>query len=99
MAVTAISKLEATHDYGLYKNLSASGLIETGPGTLQGVVVNSHSSGTLKFWDNTAGSGTVIFNTITLGASDRWIPLFGSKFTTGCYLTIGGTADVTVIYN
>lgn len=99
MSVQAITKLEAIHDYGKYVNLSASALIETGPGTLQGVVVNSHTSGTLKFWDNTSAATTVIFNTITLGATERWIPLFGAKFTTGCFLTIGGTADVTVIYN
>ena len=99
MSVQAISKLEAQHDYGKYVNLSASALIETGPGTLQGVVINSHSSGTLKFWDNTSAATTVIFNTITLSAGERWIPFFGAKFTTGLYLTIGGTADVTVIYN
>jgi hypothetical protein len=93
------STLQSTQEYGLYVNLSASGLVKTGPGNLQGVVINSHSSGTLKFWDNTAGSGTIIFNTITLGASERFIPLYGAKFLTGAYLTIGGTADVTVIYN
>ena len=99
MSVQAISKLIASHDYGLYKNLSASGLVETGQGTLQGVIVNSHSSGTLKFWDNTSATTTVLFNTITLAAGERWIPFFGAKFTIGLYLTIGGTADITVIYN
>ena len=93
------STLQATTPQGKYTNLSASALLATGPGVLVGVVVNSHSSGTLKFWDNTAGSGTVIFNTITLAAGERFVPLFGAKFTTGCYLTIGGTADVTVITN
>lgn len=99
MAKQAISTLVADHEYSTYKNVSASGLIETGPGTLQGVVVNSHASGTLKFWDNTSAATTVIFNTITLGAAERWIPFFGAKFTVGCFLTIGGTADVTVLYN
>jgi hypothetical protein len=83
--------------------MSASGLIATGPGNLQGVVINSQSSGTLKFWDNTSAATTVIFNTITLSAvattGERFIELFGAKFNTGCYLTIEGTADVTVIYN
>lgn len=99
MSLQAISRLEAQHDYASPKNVSASALIETGPGTLQGIVINSHSSGTLKFWDNTAGSGTVLFNTITLAVGERWIPFFGAHFNTGCYLTIGGTADVTVLYN
>lgn len=99
MALQAINRLEAQHDYSLYKNVTASALIETGPGTLQGVIVNSHTSGTLKFWDNTSAATTVIFNTITLGATERWIPFLGAKFTVGCFLTIGGTADVTVLYN
>lgn len=93
------SPLENTQGYALYKNLAASALIKTGPGNLQGIVINSHSSGTLKFWDNTSAATTVIFETTTLVADERFIPLFGAKFTTGCYLTIGGTANVTVLYN
>jgi hypothetical protein len=93
------STLQATTPQGKYTNLSASGIVATGPGVLVGVVINSHSSGTLKFWDNTSAATTVINNTMTLAAGERWIPLFGEKFTVGCYLTIGGTADVTVITN
>lgn len=80
-------------------NLSASALIKTGSGRVHGIVVNSHTSGTLKLWDNTAASGTVLFETITLAAGERWIPFFGATFGTGLYLTIGGTANVTIMYN
>lgn len=97
--MASYSSLQSSQNYGLYTNRSASALLVTGTGNLQGVVVNSHSSGTLKFWDSLTAANTIIFNTITLAAAERWIPLFGAKFTTGCYLTIGGTADVTVIYN
>jgi len=93
------STLQATTTQGKYTNLSASALIATGPGVLVGIVINSHSSGTLKFWDALSATGTVINNTITLAAGERFIPFFGEKFTVGCYLTIGGTADVTVITN
>lgn len=79
-------------------NLTASGLIKTGQGSLSGVVVNSHSSGTLKFWNSTTATGTVLNNTITLAVGERWIPFFDETFTTGLYLTIGGTADVSVTY-
>lgn len=99
MSVQAITKLEAVHQYGRYTNLTASALIESGQGTLQGVVVNSHTSGTLKFWDSLTAANSVIFDTITLAAGERWIPLFGAKFTAGCFLTIGGTANVTLIWN
>lgn len=81
-----------------YKNMSASALIKTGAGELKGIVINSHSSGTLKFWDNTSAATTVIFNTITLAAGERHIDLGDIAFNTGLYLTIGGTADVTVVY-
>lgn len=45
----------------------------------------------------------LIFNTITLIATaslttnDRFIPL-PATFNTGCYVTVGGTADLTVLY-
>lgn len=83
----------------LYVNLSASGPVKATPGYLVGVIVNSHTSGTLKFWDNTSGATTPITTTITLAAAERWIPLFGMKGNVALYLTIGGTADVTVAYN
>lgn len=93
------STLGNTQGYGLYKNLSASGLVKTGTGNLQGIIVNSHSSGTLQLSDAITSTTPLMFNTITLGAAERWIPLFGAKFTTGLYVTLGGTADFTIIYN
>lgn len=82
-----------------YKNISASALVKTGSGKISGIVVNSHTSGTIKVWDNTSAAGTVLFNTITLAVGERFIPLYDANFTTGCYVTIGGTADITVLYN
>ncbi len=83
-----------------YKNLSASALLKTGVGTLSGLVVNSHTSGTIKFWDNTEASGAVITNTFTFPAGSYVLQLPQPiAFTTGLYATIGGTADVTVIYS
>jgi hypothetical protein len=99
MSLQATSLLTAAHDYGTYKNISASSLVETGSGTLQGLIINSHTNGTIKFWDNTSAATTVLCNTITLAATERWIPLFGAKFVKGLYATIGGVADVTIIYN
>lgn len=81
-----------------YKNLSASGLVKTGHGVVKGIIVGSHTSGTIKLWDNTSGATTVLVNTMTLAAGERWIPLFDATFTVGLYVTIGGTADITVVY-
>ena len=85
-------------EYNKTANLSASALVKTGAGNVKGVVINSQSSGTLKLWDNTSAATTVLFNTITFAATDRYIDLFGAAFNTGLYATIGGTADITVVY-
>lgn len=99
MSQQAIGKLEARHDYGNYTNITESSLIETGTGTLQGLVINSQTNGTIKFWDNTDEADTVIFDTIYFYSQERYIDFFGAKFTTGLYATITGTVNVTVIWN
>ena len=86
-------------DNATYTNLSASALIKTGAGVIKGIVVNSHSSGTLKLWDNTSAATTVIFNTITFAAgSGIVLNLPAVEFSTGLYATIGGTADITILW-
>lgn len=86
-----------------YRNLTASALVKTGSGTVKGIVIGSHTSGTIKLWDNTSAATTVLVNTMTLSAiattGERFIDLFGANFTTGLYVTIGGTADITVMYD
>lgn len=79
-----------------YANKTASALIKTGTGILIGMYVNSTTGGTIKFWDNTAGSGTVINNTITPAVG--YHPLGNAAFTTGLYATIANTLDVTLYY-
>lgn len=79
-------------------NLTASASIKSTPGMLIGIIVNSHTGGTLKFWNNTSAAGAILFNTITLAAGERYIPFYNTNFNVACFLTIGGTADVTVIY-
>lgn len=81
-----------------YVNLSASALVKTGQGVVTGIVVGSHTGGTIKLWDNTSAATTVLVNTMTLGAAERFVPLYDAQFRTGLYVTIGGTADITVIY-
>ncbi len=90
---------QPVHQYGLYKNITSSTLIYTGPGTLQAIIINSNSSGTIKGWDNTSAATTVIFNTYTVPAGSSSINFYGAKFNTGLFVTISNTADITVIYN
>jgi hypothetical protein len=83
-----------------YNNGSTSKAIKSGAGTLYGIVVNSHTNGTLKLWDNTAGSGTVLLNTITFASGPQTIMFpMGVSFYTGLYATIGGTIDYTILYS
>lgn len=79
-----------------YANKTASALIKTGYGILKGMYVNSTSSGTIKIFDGTDNSGAVIDNTITPAVG--YHNLGGVAFTTGLYVTIGGTLDVTLHY-
>ena len=82
---------------GNYTNISASTLIRTGPGKLLGIFVASASSTpTIKVWDNTSAATTVIVNTFTPG-SGTFYPI-PCRFETGCYVTISGTVDCTVMW-
>jgi hypothetical protein len=79
-----------------YTNLSASALVATGRGRLAGIFVASSSSGTIKIWDNTAGSTTVLVNQFSVSGA-TWYPL-PFPFHAGCYITLGGTIDCTVAW-
>ena len=84
----------------LSTNTTASALIKTGAGLVYGIVVNSHTSGTVKLWNALTATGTVLVNTYTFPAGSQVVtfpePI---NFTTGLYCTIGGTADITVVFN
>lgn len=84
----------------LSTNGTASALIKTGVGKVYGVIANSHTSGTVKLWDNTSAAGTVLINTYSF-PSGSGVLAFPEpiNFTTGLYLTVGGTLDYTVLYN
>lgn len=81
--------------YYRYTNLSASALLNSGITKLGGIHCNSTSSGTVKIYDNTAASGTVVLNTYTLASGWNPMPFI---LGTGCFITIGGTADITVAW-
>lgn len=80
-----------------YSNRTASATIKTGAGVLRGMYVNSTTAGTIKLWDNTAASGTVINNTITPAIG--YHKLGDVAFITGLHAEIGGTLDVTIHYD
>lgn len=87
-----------TENRSTYTNISANTLIKTGAGRFKGFVVNSHSSGTIKVYDNTTNTGTIIFNTITFAAGPQFITLPDVEFSTGLYVEVGGTIDITILW-
>lgn len=80
---------------GEYSNQTASAAIKSGDGHLIGIFVASGTP-TIKVWDNTSAATTVLVNTFQTAAA-TWYPL-PFHFKTGCYVTITGTADITVSY-
>jgi hypothetical protein len=81
-----------------YVNLSASALIKTGAGQVYGIIINSHTAGTLKLWDAVTAAVPILCNTISFAVGERQIALQGATFNVGLYATIGGTADITILY-
>lgn len=83
-----------------YRNITADTLIKTGAGKVAGFIINSHTSGTLKLWDNTSAATTVLMNTYTFAAGSGNV-VFAAPicFNTGLYADIGGTVDLTIIWN
>ena len=88
-----------TEQRASYSNISADTAVKTGAGRFYGFIVNSHTSGTVKVWDNTSAATTVLLNTITLAAGPQmWVFPVAIEFATGLYVDIGGTIDLTVLY-
>jgi hypothetical protein len=83
-----------------YSNVTASANAQvSGPGTFYGIIVNSHTSGTIKIYDSLTQANTVIINTFTFPAgSGIYNFAQGISFYTGLSFTIGGTADITLLY-
>lgn len=89
----------AAIDNSKYLNGTTSQAVKSSAGTLYGIIVNSHTSGTIKLWDNTSAASTVLMNTFTVpsGSQVYTFPQ-GISFNTGLFITVGGTIDYTILY-
>lgn len=81
-----------------YLNLSADTAVKATAGRFLGFSCNSTTAGTVKFWDNIAGSGTIIINTFTPVVSTIYMFASSVYFDTGLYADIANTIDLTVFY-
>lgn len=77
-------------------NLTASGIVRTGPGILVGMYVNSTGGGTVKLWNNTSAATPVLNDTMTPAIG--YHPLGNAEFGTGVYATISGTINITFYF-
>jgi hypothetical protein len=81
---------------------TASALIYTGEGFLTGLVVSlsSGTSGTMICYDNTAGSGTKIFEAEVYSLHDPLIIFFADRyaprFATGLYIALDSNMSANV---
>jgi hypothetical protein len=78
-------------------SVSADGIVKTGGGFLHGFLVTASASGVIRLYDNTAASGTVIVDQLSVAAGDLIdLPV---EFVTGLYFDlVSGTATVTILY-
>ena len=79
---------------GSYKNATATGLVSKAAAYLVGFYVNNTTAGTIVFRDGGA-AGTVVSGTITPAIGWHFYP---AAFPTNVHATIGGTLDVTFIF-
>lgn len=79
------------------KSVSADTLIKTGGGKFFRVLVTASASGVIRFYDNTAASGTVLIDQINVFQGDLIdMPI---EFTTGLFFDlVSGTATVTILF-
>jgi len=85
-----------------YKNLTASGLVHSGPGILRAITLTPAAAvSTATVYDNTAGSGTIIckLQAPANGGSAIYAPPGGIAFGTGCYIALtGASASASALY-
>jgi len=78
--------------------LAASGGVAVGDGVLLGFFVGTTSSLTIKIWDSLSATGNVILDTTTALTTLGWYPMPAS-FTTGLFVTFGGTGKISVVWS
>jgi len=84
-----------TAQVGTPSNVTATGAIYALPGHLIGFYVNSTTGGTIVIKDGTSSTGAAISGTITPAIGYHAFP---ASFTTGLYVTIANTLNVTLFW-
>ena len=76
-------------------NRTDTGSVSLVAGTLLGFYVNSTTSGTIIIGNGSGAAGTALSGTITPGIGFHRFPAY---CTSGCYVTIANTLNVTLFF-
>lgn len=76
------------------KPLAASGLVQSGPGVMGGILVGTSTALTIKVWDSLTATGTVILETTAALTAGQFLRI-PAAFSVGCFITIGGSGTFT----
>jgi hypothetical protein len=75
--------------------LAASALAKSGAGVLGGILVGTSTALTIKVWDSMTATGAVILETTAALTAGQFVRI-PAAFSTGCFITIGGSGTFTV---
>lgn len=83
-----------------YSNKTADGSVKASAGVLYGIVCTASSSGVIRLFDNTAGSGTELYNSVSAITAGAVISFpAGILFNTGLYFDlVSGTGTFNILY-
>ena len=82
------------------KNITAGTLVKSGAGSLNRIIINSHTSGIISLVNGLTGTDTsVLTGSITFAAGERVIDFGSAAFPVGLYVNTAGTLNISVLYN
>lgn len=80
-----------------YDNTGSSALVKTGPGGVHSVTLAAGSdAATLILYDNTSGTGTVIWK-LAAAQNTSESAVIDASFSTGCYAALTGTSPAASV--
>lgn len=81
-------------------NMTANGQVTTSQAVLHSIIVNSNTGGSFRVGNGTATAFTKAMGTYTpTTATSGEVVFHELEFTNGIYVEVGGTINLTVIYN
>lgn len=81
-------------------NLTAgTALIKTGNGIISGITVGTHAAGIIDIYDGTSFAGSLMHSSLSFSLTGADIDLRNEIFTTGLFVNLTGTANITIQFN